>query len=250
MNKYWNRKDDGLAKLLLDMGKHRAREDNRKLLNTVNTVKKKYKSLRQACRLTEISWSKFHRHTYVNTEVCKKLEYSRKLTAGQIEDIQAYYNHDDVSFPLPDKRYANKRFLCMSVSKCAKMYNMLASTTSKISTATFYKYKPKAVKLQGHIPLRESCCEKCQNFENVTNEAAKYLLSVPHDIGDVIDRTMCHYIGYFSKLPCILHTCDHCGQAKFQNKLVDLNRNKLSDTRKRCLVKIWITKTERKELEI
>ena len=66
-----------------------------------------------------------------------------------------------------------------------------------------------------------------------------------HDIGDVIDRTMCHYTGYFPKLPCILHTCDNCGEAKFQNKLLDLNRNKLSYTRKRFMVKVWITKTER-----
>ena len=87
MNKYRNRKDDGLAKLLLDMGKHRVRKDSRKLLDTVNTVKKKYKSLRQACHLTDISWSKFHRHTYVNSKVHKKLEYSRKLTAGQIKEI-------------------------------------------------------------------------------------------------------------------------------------------------------------------
>ena len=120
------------------MGKHRARKDNRKLLNTINTVKKKYNSLRQACHLADISWSKFHRHTYVNSEVRKKLEYSRKLTAGQIGDIQAYYNHDDVSFPLPDKKYVNKSYLCTSVSKCARMYNMLASTTHKILTATFY----------------------------------------------------------------------------------------------------------------
>ena len=113
MNKYWNRKDDGLAKLLLDTEKHWVRKDSRKLLDTVYTVKKKYNSLRQACRLADILWSKFHRHTYINSKVHKKLEYSRKLTAGQIEDIQAYYNHDDVSFPLPDKKYANKRFLCM-----------------------------------------------------------------------------------------------------------------------------------------
>ena len=127
--------------------------------------------MRQACHLADILWSKFHRHTWINSKVHKKLEYSSKLTASQIKDIQAYYNHDDVSFPLPDKKYANKRFLHTSVSKCAKMHNMLASTTHKISRATFYKYKPKCVKLQGHIPFRQSCCEKCQNFEKVINEA-------------------------------------------------------------------------------
>ena len=67
MHKYWNRSDDSLAKLLLDMDKHRAKKDNKKLLNTVNTLKKKYNSLRQACCLADISWSKFHRHTFVNS---------------------------------------------------------------------------------------------------------------------------------------------------------------------------------------
>ena len=34
-------------------------------------------------------------------------------------------------------------------------------------------YKPKAVKLQGRIPFRQNCCKKCQNFQNVINEAVK-----------------------------------------------------------------------------
>ena len=76
MNKFWNRKDDGLAKLLLDMGKHRVRKDNRKLLDTANTVKKKYNSLRQACHLADTFWSKFHRHMFAVT----KNRYPRRHT--------------------------------------------------------------------------------------------------------------------------------------------------------------------------
>ena len=77
----------------------------------------------------------------------------KKLSSAQIEEIQAHFTSDEVSFPIPDKKYANKRFLYISVMKCAKMYNMLATTTRKISTATFYKYKPKAVRLEGCIPF-------------------------------------------------------------------------------------------------
>ena len=47
MNKYWI-KNASLAELCLDIGKHRARKDNAKLLQTVNKVKQKYSSLRQA----------------------------------------------------------------------------------------------------------------------------------------------------------------------------------------------------------
>ena len=163
MNLYWKHQESttSLAKYMLDIGKYRGRKDNKKLLGTINKVKKKYNSLRQMCRLADISWSKFHHHTYVTSEIRKKLEYTRKLSSAQIEEIQEHFTSYEVSFPLADQKYANKRFLCTSVTKCAKMYNMLATTTHKISTATFYKYKPKAVKLQGRIPFRQSCCEKC-----------------------------------------------------------------------------------------
>ena len=171
----------------------------------------------------------------------------RKLSVAQIEQIRAHFTSDEVSFPLPDKKYANKRFLHTSVTKCAKMYNMLVTTTHRISTVTFYKYKPKAVKLQGHIPFRQSCCKKCQNFENVINDAAKYLCDVPHEIGDVIDRAMCAYMEYSPKLPCILHTCDNCGEDKYQERLLDLNRDKLTDERKQFMVKYGSQKQKEKK---
>ena len=149
---------------MLDIGKYRGRKDNKKLLSTVNRVKTKYNSLRQACRLADISWSKFHPHTYVKSQMHKKLHYTYKLSVTQIQEIQDHFASDEVSFPLPDKKYANKRFLHTSVTKCAKMYNLLSTTTRKISISTFYKYKPKTVKLQGHIPFRQSCCKKWPKF--------------------------------------------------------------------------------------
>ena len=239
MNWYWKRHKDyiTLAKFMLDIGKYRGRKDNKKLLSTVNRVKTKYNSLRQACRLADISWSKFHQHTYVKSQIHKKLHYTHKLSATQIQEIQDHFASDEVSFPLPDKKYANKRFLRTSVTKCAKMYNLLSTTTRKISTSTFYKYKPKAVKLQGRIPFRQSCCEKCQNFENITNEAAKYLHGVPHNIEDCIDKTMCSYTGYFPNIDCILRTCHNCGEEKFKDQILDANRDKLEDCRKRPKLK-------------
>ena len=116
MNKYWKQNDDcSLARLMLDLGKCRGRKDDKKLLITVNKVKTKYNSLRQACRLTDINWTTFHRHTNVKSDVHHKIAYTRKLSATQIEDIQEHYKSDDISFPLPDKKYANKRFLRISI---------------------------------------------------------------------------------------------------------------------------------------
>ena len=217
MNKYWKRNDEGsLAKLMLDMGKYKSQKDDKKLSATVNMIKKKYNTLRQACQLMDISWTHFHRHTYVKSKPRRELEYTRKLTSSNIQDIQNHYNSDDISFPLPDKKYANKRFMRTSILKSSKMYNLLSSTTRKISTATYYKYKPKAVKLQDHIPFRQSCCERCQNFENVNEQASKYMHNIPHNIGDCIDRSLCTYTGYFLNLQCILQKCDNCGIEKYK----------------------------------
>ena len=154
MNKYWKQNDEGsLAKLMLDLGKYQGGKDDKKLLVTVNNIKTKYNSLRQVCWLTDINWTHFHRHTFVKTDVHQKSAYTRKLSASQIPDIQDHYKSDEISFPLPDKKYAEKRFMRTSISQSSKMYNLLVTTTCKISTATYYKYKPKAVKLQGCIPF-------------------------------------------------------------------------------------------------
>ena len=246
MNKYWKRCDTSLARLMLDIGKSKAKKDDTKLLSAVNKVKQKYNSLRQASKVANISWTTFHRNTYVKKDQKKKLSYSRKLTDEQVRDIQAHFVSDDISFPLPEKKYQGKRFMCNSVQKFFKMYNLLHSTTHKISLATYYRYKPKGVKFQGKIPFRQSCCEKCQNVENIIEQASKYMLNIPRDVGGCVDRTLCTYNDYFPQLPCILRTCKMCSTKQFYNEIVESNKAKMSDTRKRFLIKQWITTTVKK----
>ena len=78
---------------MFDIGEHRACKDNLKLLQTVNKVKQKYKSLRQACQLVDISWTKFHRHTYIKSE---KKQYTCKLSQDQIKSFKQCYESDDI----------------------------------------------------------------------------------------------------------------------------------------------------------
>ena len=148
MNKYWSR-DSNLAHIMLDIGKYRGRKDDEKLLQCANKVKQKYNSLQQACRLTDISWTKFHRHTYIKSQQTKPKNYIHKLSEGEIESIQQHFRSDEVSFPLPDKKYHRKRFLRFTLKKCKRMYNLCHETTRQISAATYHRYKPKTVKLQG-----------------------------------------------------------------------------------------------------
>ena len=246
MNKYWSR-DSNLVHIMLDIGKYRGRKDDEKLLQCVNKVKQKYNSLRQACRLVDISWTKFHRHTYIKPQQTKPKNYIRKLSEGEIELIQQHFRSDEVSFPLPDKKYYGKRFLRFSLKKCTRMYNLCHETTRQISAAAYHRYKPKTMKLQGKIPFRQSCCEHCQNFENILNEASKYLKDIPSDVGDALDHSMCAYVGYFLKIDCILCICDKCGTSQYKGLILEKNASKVCDRSKHFLVKQWVTKTVRKE---
>ena len=124
------------------------------------------------------------------------------------------------------------------------MYNFCETTKRPISILTLYRYRPKNVKLQGKIPLRQSCCEKCLNFENVSKEISKYLQGTYKYLNKAVDSTLCTYSGFFPKIECILRTCANCGTDKLKESLLDINANKLKDKRKRFLVKQWISKNK------
>ena len=174
----------------------------------------------------------------------KKLDFKKKLTSAQIDDIKSHYESKEISFPLPDKKYVGKRFMHTGLAKAHKMYNLLPSTTHKISASMYYKYKPKAIKLQGKIPFRQSCCKKCQNFENTLEQISKYMQGIPRDVGDCVDASLCHYDGVFPQFTCILCTCEHCGVDIFKQKIERLNASRMKDNRKRFMVKVWVTKTK------
>ena len=247
MNKYWKRCDGSLGALLIEMGKNKATKDSKKLSASVNKIKQKYDSLRQASRVANIPWTKFHRSKFVQKKIESKGKFTHKSSSKEVSDVQSHFESDDISFPLPDKKFEGKRFMRQSVKKSVRMYNDLATTSRKISLSTYYRYKPKNVKFPGKIPFQQSCCEKCKNAENIIDEAGKYMRNVPCDLGGCVDRTLCPYKGYFPKIECILHKCNTCGTAKFHREILNDNKDKTKDKRQRFLVKLWYTKREKKK---
>ena len=197
IDRHWKRNNE-LGETFLEIGKSKVRKNETKLSLLVNKLKSMYNSLRQACCLGEISWMKFHQHIYKSKKkaVSKKEEYKKKSSTDDIEAIQNHYT-SEVSFPMPDKKFVGRRFMHSSFNKAHKMYNLLPSVTRKISASSYYK--PKAIKLQGKIFFRQSCYEKCQNFENTVNEISKYMRSVQRDVGDCVDASLCPFDGFFHK---------------------------------------------------
>ena len=136
MNKYW-KKNVNLPEIMLEIGKQKGRKDDTKLLQCVNKLKQKYNSLRQACRLADISWTQSHRLTFVKPKYKSKKDYIHKLSKEDIASIQEHYFSDPISFPLPDKKYQGKQFMRFNVKKTARMYNfnLLSLQTKSGKTA-------------------------------------------------------------------------------------------------------------------
>ena len=244
MDKMWS-KDRKIGKFMYLVGKYKNRKNVSKLTETVSRIKKQYKSLRSACRYTDMHWSHFQKCTKLSQKKMCNRKYIRKLETSQIASIGSFFSSDEASFPLPDKKYAGKRFMKRSLSRTCKMYNLLETTRRKVSDSTLRKYMPRFVKLQGKIPFRQSCCEVCQNFEYVINNASRYLSGIPQTIDACIDSSICDYNTYFPRLNCALRECEHCSTDNLRIKLEELNSEKLQDHRKRFLVKQWFNKKEK-----
>ena len=237
--------ENKLNKWMLLLGKYKAQRKQMDLQCIVTKIKAHYKSLRQACRQTSMHWNEFHRATKLHADkILVRKNFTRKLSTDDTASIEDFFNSDAASFPLPDKKYAGRRFMKSSPEKTLKMYNLLDSTTRRISLSTLRNYKPKHIRLRGKIPLRQSCCEKCQNFENILEVGSKHLRNFPKTIEKAVTGSQCEYSKYFPAIQCAMRNCSVCGTQKSVDQIRSANRHLLHDRRKRVMVKQWKTMKE------
>ena len=97
------------------------------------------------------------------------------------------------------------------------------------------------------VSFHQSCCEKCQNFENVIDEISTYMTGIPKDITEGVESSLCCYCSFFPSIACILHNCDDCGPQKVKVSIQQRNVAKLTETRNKFLVKQWENKSHTKE---
>ena len=108
MSKYWKFDSKDMSAIMLKVGKYKAHKDTHKIKKLVLDIKSKYQSLRKAAAYTPYSWTQFHRFISVKTVASRKLENTHKLSVQTIAEIQNHLNCDDISFPVPNKKYAGK----------------------------------------------------------------------------------------------------------------------------------------------
>ena len=246
MREIW-KESPTISRYMYELGKHRAKKNE----DMVNVIRQEliyhFGSLRGAWRKTDCSWTNFYRFTNLTKKSQQRQGYARKLSQEDIRKIHEHLECETVSFPLPDKKFSGKKFLRYSVRKITSMFNLLQTTARNISSSSIYRNIPKHFKLQGKIPLRQSCCEKCQNFENIISIAHKHLSGVPSTMDACVNSALCPYLDFFPNFKCVNGSCTDCGVDSVKQKLLHLNSSKLDERRKRFMVKQWVTKTKQKE---
>ena len=117
MHKYWELDQKDMVRYMLKAGKHKAHKDIHTLQKIVTNIKSKYKSLHQASSHTPYSWTQFRRFFSIKSVARRKLEFSRKLSPEAVSAIQEHMCLEEISFPVPDWKYAGKRFMHTSMKK-------------------------------------------------------------------------------------------------------------------------------------
>lgn len=236
-----------ISTYMYELGKHRAKKNESMVSAIRQELINSFGSLRGAWRKTDCSWTNFYRFTNLTKKSQQRHGYVRKISEEYIRKIHEHLECETVSFPLPDKKFSGKKFLRYSVRKVTSMFNMLDRTGRQISSSTMYRNIPKHFKLQGKIPLRQSCCEKCQNFENIISVAHKHLNGVPGTLEGCVNTALCPYLDFFPNFQCVNGACSECGIDSVKQNLLQLNASKLKEKRKRFMIKQWVTKTRQKD---
>ena len=111
-----------LTKNLISMAKHGAVKQFEKVERVAVSIRKKYKSLREAHRkLGSFSWKRWH-------SICKpkkELHTLRRITFTEKKEIIALWQSPEVSVTLPFKKLAKKKFMIITICEAYQKYIMI-----------------------------------------------------------------------------------------------------------------------------
>ena len=176
-------------------------------------------------------------------------QYVKKLTQEDKDEVINSYHDDEVSYSLPDIKYANLRFMHFTLREAYAVYVRKCRHQRIVAEKTFERLKPKNVRTVQETPLRDARCEYCANFGKTRDVLiALGMKGIPRNHAEAIEATWCpfrteHYeitshlnkdkiTSRFKKevqhdLPkkkCVQCKCITCGVTKYERDLIHKNR--------------------------
>ena len=192
-------------------------------------------------------------------------DYTRKLTDIMRDEVKRVYHDEEISYCLPDVRFANYRFMSMTLKEAYQLYLRKCQTKRKVAESTFAALKPKNIRTIQETPLRGCKCEYCQNFgllrETLLGLGFK---GIPKNHAASIEVTWCQFRApctnsddedededvilkrdaqkqEFPSKACVERKCKNCGVSKFEVDIMQKNRQlikQLKNVRWRQWIKV------------
>ena len=165
--------------------------------------------------------------------------YTRKLDNEVKAEVLAIFNRDEISYCLPDMKYAGFRFMSCTINEAYVFYLRVAKGR-KVAEKTFGKLKPRCIKTMQETPMRGSRCEDCQNFGKIRQTLIGLgLKGIPRNHSCAIEKSMCKFRteetdemdirnpkmrDEYPARKCAERKCDNCGVTKkFKENLIAQN---------------------------
>ena len=211
----------------------RFRNNNRqKDANVISAeIREKFGSYRNIARISKATVK--YVHSKLNPPK-KKPEHKATVEKNlRKEEVIAFLNQDCITFTLPGKKHANKRFMRDTWENTYAKYLLqtIFHKHGKVSISTMREYKPKNIILSGKAPLTQCECIYCDNFNMIRKSllaiGMKGIFSNKHK---AVQQTMCpdrvcqlpsNHL--FHKKLCMDRNCDDCVIDNFKLNLKEKN---------------------------
>ena len=170
----------------------------------------------------------------MNFSECKK--HRNAVTEDQINEIQAFYEQDDISRMCPGKKETKsiktatghalrqKRYLIMNVNEAYQLYK--ENSLMKVGRSKFSELRPDHVTLISDKDQNVCMCQYQENLTMLLAGIAKVCILVPISPYDIVKEICCEIDE--NHIKCINRQCEDCGCGSYLDTVIPVNLTALN----------------------
>ena len=121
-------------------------------------------TISQISKCTGFAPYKVYRKVNFKEKVRNEEKYVYRVTTDIKEQVAQFFLSALISYELPDMRYCEKKYMRMSLEEAYQLYKVNQDSGRIIGRSTFCKLKPSQVRTIDQTPVKQCCCDQCENF--------------------------------------------------------------------------------------
>ena len=187
-------KDPSIVKELQKIAILRSKKKYTEARSAALCLRKRFKSVTEIANKSGEARQAVYRLLSQSDKRRVKIEYERKLKVEDQQEVVRIYNDDEVSYSLPDMKYARLRFIFFTLHEAYGVYLKKCHRKRKVAEKTLESLKPRYIRTVNETPLRGAQCEYCANFGRTREMLiALGIKGIPRNLAKSIEATWCDF---------------------------------------------------------